>query len=138
MGESAVYGRQAVHRLVIRLLRHASAVPNISADIIERALAKLQRSDTYVNVAAVFVGEITANDQDGASWWLYVTDGVNEGDVVEATIAGTHGGQREMQVNSAEMERAIERRAGNFAVETRLRDLLAASPLTVEMDDVRP
>jgi hypothetical protein len=111
---------------------------NVPAEIVDRALAKLEGGKTYVNVAAVFIGEITANDQDGASWWLYVTDGVSSGDVIEATITGTWGGQRGMAIDTDQMELTIERRAGNFAVETRLRDLIAASPLTIQAEDVRP
>jgi hypothetical protein len=122
----------------IRFVRHAHGMPHISANIIERALARLLGGDTYVNVAAVFVGEITANDQDGASWRFYLTDGVNEGGLIDATVAGTRGGHRGMAIDADRMERAIERRAGNFAVETRLRDMLAASPLTVEHEDVTP
>jgi hypothetical protein len=111
---------------------------NVSAEIVQRALAKSQNGQTYVNVAAVFIGEATANDQDGALWWLYVTDGVNDGGVIETTISGTWGGRRGMAVDADKMERTIERRAGTFPVETRLRDMLDASPLTIELDDVRP
>jgi hypothetical protein len=111
---------------------------NVSADIVNRALAKLQARQTYVNVAAVYIGDATDPGQDGVTWLLYVTDGVESGDVIKATVAGTYGGRHGMAIDEDKMEQTIERRASNFAVETRLRDMLAASPLTIELDDVLP
>jgi hypothetical protein len=111
---------------------------NVSAEIVERAIQKLQRNETLYNVAAVLIGEATAPGQDGASWFVFVTDGIAEGVVVEAMVPGSKGGGRGMNVEPAKIERAVERAAGHHPVETRLRDLAAPQWVQIAYDDAAP
>jgi hypothetical protein len=63
---------------------------------------------------------------DGTRWWFVVADGATVAEV-EAGISGTRGVPPGM--TEAALERLLEERACRFPVETRLRDLLEASPL---------
>jgi hypothetical protein len=98
----------------------------ISARYTQRAIGKLQRNETQCNVAAVFAGEVTPKGFDGTRWWFVVADGATVAEV-EAGISGTRGVPPGM--TEAALERLLEERACRFPVETRLRDLLEASPL---------
>jgi hypothetical protein len=102
----------------------------ISVDLIDRALAKLKGGQVATSVAAIFVGDLTANDLDGVHWRFVVTDGSTIG-TVDGGIAGSKVGARGMAVNEADLERRVEREAGRFPVDTRMDDLLAASPLVL-------
>jgi hypothetical protein len=98
----------------------------ISAAYTERAIGKLQRKETQYNVAAVFAGEVTREGFDGTRWRFVVTDGSTVGEF-EAGISRTQGVPPGM--DEPALERLVEREAGRFPVETRLQDLLEASPL---------
>jgi hypothetical protein len=111
---------------------------NVGAEVVERAIGKLQRGETIYDVAAVFIAESTKPDLDGASWSVYVTDGNVGGVMVEAMVARTYGGARGMAVDPAKIERAIERRAGHFPAETRLRDLAASTWVQIDYTDATP
>jgi hypothetical protein len=50
-----------------------NGMPQISAETMERALTKLRDGVTHADVAAVYQGDITPNDQDGATWAVFVT-----------------------------------------------------------------
>jgi hypothetical protein len=111
---------------------------NVGAEVVERAIRKLQRGETNYNVAAVFVAESTKPGQDGASWYVHVTDGITEGVTVEAMVPNTYGGDRGMAIDEARIERAVERRAGHFPVETRLTELDALVWVQIDYDDAAP
>jgi hypothetical protein len=102
----------------------------IGAEYIGRAIDKLRTNQTAGNIAAVFVADVTPADLDGVRWRFVVTDG-STADTIEAGISGSCGGVRGMAVDEGGLERLVEQRALNYAVETRLEDLLAASPLTL-------
>jgi hypothetical protein len=110
------------------------AIVDVPANVTERAIQKLQRNETIYNVAAVFVGETTARDLDGSSWRLYVTDGITEGVLVEALVARV----RDMDVDPAKIERAVERRAGHLPIESRLQDLAALRWVQIDYEDTVP
>ena len=103
----------------------------ISAELVERAIRKLQDGKTAVNVAAIFVGEVSPQDLDGVRWRFVVTDG-DKVDTVDAGIPGSQGGAPGMAVgDETALERQVERKAAGFPVATRLTDLVAASPLVL-------
>jgi hypothetical protein len=78
----------------------------------------------------VFIADVTPPDLDGVRWRFFVTDGVTTGEI-EAGIAGSNGGERGMAVDERELEHRVERQTLGFPVETRMRDLLAGSPMTL-------
>jgi hypothetical protein len=102
----------------------------------ERAIQRLASGDTPYGVAAVLVGECGPPDLDGNRWRFRVTDGSTVADI-EAQLSGTEGGQRGQRISPDVLERTVERRAGNFAVDGRLAALVERSPLTLRSDDLR-
>lgn len=103
---------------------------NISADLIQQALDKLARGDTPCDVAATFVGQCSPPDQDGVSWRFVVAD-PHRVDSLVGTVSGTHGGHDGMSVDEKALAAEVERIACSFDRESRLADLVAASPLTL-------
>jgi hypothetical protein len=103
---------------------------NVSAELTGRAIDKLRRNETLYGVAAIFVGQCSPPDQDGVSWRFVVAD-PSRTDTLLGTVSGSQGGYHDMPVDEKALEAEVEQIAGSFAVETRLDDLVAASPLTL-------
>jgi hypothetical protein len=109
----------------------------IESKLVETALKKLKRGNTPGNVAAVLAGESGPRDLDGVRWSFVVTDGSHT-DVIEVGLSGSQGGGRGMSIDQDLLEGAVERRAVcSFPVESRLPDLVAASPLSLRREDLR-
>lgn len=104
-------------------------------DQLERAMNKVRAGDLPYDVAAVLVGASGPADLDGARWRFVVTDGRTE-DSLDAGLSGTQGGERGMQIDRSTLEAAVEKRAGRFARESRLADLVAESPLTLTREEL--
>ena len=101
------------------------------AELLEEALRKLRRGAPY-SVAAVFVAEVPEGDDDRVRWRTFVTDGKSTGFVdaqpeIEVT-ARTSG-----EVPAALIEREVEYAAGRLSRESRLEELLEASPVPISV-----
>lgn len=100
------------------------------------ALEKLTRGRAFGEVAAVLVGESGPPDLDGVRWTLVVTDGT-ETDVIEADLSRSEGGSRGMDIAVGVVEGVVEDRAVNsFPLESRLADLVEASPLNLRAEEI--
>lgn len=55
-------------------------------------------------------------------------------DTLVGTVSGSQGGYHDMPVDEKALEAEVEQIAGGFPVESRLDDLVAASPLTLTRD----
>lgn len=103
----------------------------VASPTVRRMLEKLRSEEGGYGIAAGLIGDISANDLDGVRWRLAVTDG-NRVDSVDAVLSATNGGRRGMPVSAGTLERRIERFAGRFPVESRLVDLVAATPIVID------
>jgi hypothetical protein len=106
----------------------------ISAELIDRVLDKLKRDDKPCDVAAILVGQCSPPDQDGVSWRFVVADPLRANTLV-GTVSGSQGGYQGMPVDNRALEAEVERIALNYARESRLDDLVAASPLRLMRKD---
>jgi hypothetical protein len=103
---------------------------DISAELIERALAKLKSGQTRCDVAAIFVGECSPPDQDGVSWHFVLADPHRAATLV-GTVSGSQGEGARMQADEEALEADVERIACSYRRDSRLDDLVAASRLTL-------
>lgn len=103
----------------------------ITGEYIDKGIAKL-RQGTPCGVAAIFAGEVSANDLDGARWRFVVVG--QKVAIVEGTLAGTYGGSPGMPVDTADLEAQVERLAGNFDRDSRVEEMAAVSPLRLFRD----
>lgn len=87
------------------------------------------------SVRARFVGDITEPGLDGARFELAVAD-PRATARLQVVVSGTLGGHAGMEIDPEVLEAAVEKRAGNFPLETRLRDLVARSPLALRREDL--
>ena len=87
---------------------------------------------TAYGVAVVYLGTITANDQDGETWRLLVNDGHNGGEIY-ATMSKSAIAEVG-NVDAGMLCAAVEKRAGSYPRETRLADLLAEGTITLTAD----
>ena len=105
---------------------------NVSAELVQRAIEKLRRGHAAHDVAAVFAGEVSSADLDGAAWRFVVVAG-NQVDTLVAGTTGTDGGEPGMDVDEAALERAVEALAAKYPRESRLADMVAAAPLRIRL-----
>jgi hypothetical protein len=105
-----------------------SSLELIPRSAIRQVDDKLRRGSVAEGVAAAYYSDVTPNDLDGWRGRFLVSDGARR-EVVDAGISGSKGGYRGMPVNPAAVERALERYAGGFDRDSRLRDLVDASPV---------
>jgi hypothetical protein len=63
--------------------------------------------------------------------WRFVVADPSQTDTLVGTVSGSQGGYYDMPVDEKALETEVEQIAGGFAVESRLEDLVAASPLTL-------
>jgi hypothetical protein len=103
----------------------------MDAAIIEELISRFQHEPPRYGVAAQFIGESGRRDLDGVRWRFAVSDGSTV-EVIEAVLSGTGGGEAGMEVEPTELEYKVEKRARQYAIETRLRDLVADSPIELE------
>ena len=100
----------------------------VRSELRERAIYR-QASSLY-GVGVALDGESTRRKQNGRTWVCVATDAISGFKWVEVDAPGaTHG----IPVTVDVIERFVEREAGAFAIETRLDDLAAASPLRIEL-----
>lgn len=86
--------------------------------------------------ATVLVGESGPNDLDGMRWKVVATDGKHT-EIVEAELTGSQGVHVGDRATPEAIQRAVEKRAtGRFPAETRVADLVAASPITLFAEDL--
>lgn len=107
----------------------------MTSSLTERLVAKLAGNETPYGIAAVLVGETSAADLDGAEWALQVSDGRQVADL-RARLSGSQWGRPGMAIDEAKLVAAIERRARNCPVESRLAEFVAASPIVLTAEDV--
>lgn len=109
----------------------ASTLEYVPASTAQRIIRKFERDQTPYAVAAILIGEISPRDLDGVMWRFAVSDG-HRIDTVDAGLSGTRGGTQGMRIDVAGLERVVEHMSGAFARESRLDDLVAASPLALD------
>lgn len=76
---------------------------------------------------------VTANDQDGHTWRLLVSDGESSGEI-DATMSGTAVAELGREIDAGMLCAAVEKYAGAYPLETRLADLLAEGTITLTAD----
>jgi hypothetical protein len=81
------------------------------------------------------VGETSAADLDGAEWALNLSDGRKVADL-RARLSGSQSGSPGTAIDEAKLMAAIQRCAGDFPVESRLAEFVAASPIVLTGEDV--
>lgn len=97
--------------------------------------AALEVGDSPCSLRAVFMSEVGHRGLDGAMFRLAVADPWTTARM-DVAISGTNGGHFGMVIDPELLEAAVEKRAGSFPLETRLRDLVACSPLAFRLDDL--
>lgn len=97
----------------------------------ERVVAKLRCDVAPCGVAAAFDRETTPNGLDGVRWRFVAGDGERVVRI-EAGVSGTNGGTRGMAVDPVALERMVESKAGSYPRESRLTDMVAASPIVLD------
>jgi hypothetical protein len=107
------------------------------SELVTAAASKFRNREVPGNVAAVLYREWPWSGRDGRRWTFYVTDGVQAG-WVDAELPASSG-VAVQRANRALLEAAIERRAINsYPVESRMDDLVSASPLALRNGDLKP
>lgn len=101
--------------------------------LVARAAARAHVTTT--GIGAAFDRDISPNDLDGYRWRLYVSDGRETGSI-EADLARSQliAGY---VIPVLTLQRVIERYAGSFPRETRLRALVAAKRIVLRDDHFR-
>jgi hypothetical protein len=107
------------------------STPTPAVELQLRATYRGRVSD--YGIGAALDHEITEPDRDGRCWLCVVTDAMNGFRWVEPRIVRLGRG---VPVEPEAIERAVERRAGSFRVETRLDDLADASPLWLRREEL--
>jgi hypothetical protein len=80
--------------------------------------ARERQKNSPTGIGAFPDRELTRSDQDGRTWLLVAYDGRDE-----AWVEASWARWPDAQIEDAQLAAIVERRAGAFAVETRLHDL---------------
>lgn len=108
-------------------------VGKVDTQLIARAARRATESPT--GVGAAFDHNVTLPDLDGIGWQMAISDGT-EGGEIHVQIAGSEL-ITAYEIPVVALLRVVERRAGRFARETRVTDMLAAAPVRLTSDDFR-
>jgi hypothetical protein len=92
----------------------------------ERAMARAREraATTPTGIGAAYLGDVTNRDRGGWQGIVAVSDG--QQDVILTVAVAGHNGFRGMPVEDAAIAALVERHAGSFPRESRLRDLAQA------------
>lgn len=101
---------------------------NSSSDMELRATHR--RRESPCGIGAAFEADVTEADRDGRRFSLVVTDTMNGFGQVEVHAPRV---QHDTEVKTLKLEELVEMEAGSFPVESRMSDLIEASPLTIEL-----
>lgn len=89
-----------------------------------------RRKHSPCGIGAAFEADITEPDRDGRLFSVVVTDTIHGVGRVEV---GAPRVAHDREIETEAIEEFVEQEAGRFPLETRMRDLLAASPLRIEL-----
>lgn len=129
-GEDIFEGRRAFAQLPSWAFGSLRPV-RTEAELLQEALSKLRRGAPY-SVAAVFVAEVAESAEDRVRWRTFVTDGESAG-FVDAEPEIVVDPRVRNEVPPALIEREVEYAAGRLSRESRLEDLLEASPVPIRL-----
>lgn len=108
-------------------------------ELIQAALMKFQRGGVPGDVVAVFDRETGNPGLDGRKFRFDATNGRRVVSV-EALLAGSNGGGRDVDFDAAILEAAVERGISRsyYRPEFLMEELAAADPISLRRDDLRP
>jgi hypothetical protein len=92
--------------------------------------ATYRRAHSDYGIGAAFERDMTEPGRDGRKFLCVVTDTKNGFGRIEVLAPRVPHGR---EVDPETIEEFVEKRAGSFAIESRMQDLLAASPLRIEL-----
>ncbi len=130
VGPDASEGRRALRAVPSCAFGSVRAVRSES-ELLEEALRKLRQGAPY-SVAAVYVAEIGESEGDRVRWRTFVTDGETAG-FVDAEPEIRVSARSSSEVPAALIEREVEYAAGRLSRESRLEELLEASPVPISV-----
>ena len=107
----------------------------------EQLLERLAHNDHPFGVVARFYGEVSPPGLDGRRFRFKVTNGITW-HFLDAQLSGSEGGVLGAEFDTATLEAAVERKAGNYPREVRLAAMVADAKareggLTLRGEDLR-
>ncbi len=89
-----------------------------------------RRTHSPCGIGAALEADITEPDRDGRRFRLFVTDTIHGFDQI---LVDAPRVWHDTPVESETIEEFVESEAGRFPIESRMRDLVEASPLRIEL-----
>ena len=107
----------------------------MTASPYNRVLDKLQQNLAPYAVAVVYERTLTDNDQDGNTWAMLAFDG-EDSETLTVSLSRSERAKLKREIDTEDIEHAVEHRAGAYPLETRLADLATQDDLTLTADEL--
>jgi hypothetical protein len=101
----------------------------------ERVIDKFQQDLAPYSVAVAYERTLTDNDQDGDTWAMLASDGHNS-ETLTVSLARSERAKLKREIDTEDIEHAVEHRAGAYPLETRLADLATQDDLALTADEL--
>jgi hypothetical protein len=101
----------------------------------DRARDKIEQKLAPYSIAVAFEQKLTPNDQDGEAWSMLAFDG-EDSESLTVSLSASERATLTREIDTDDIEHAVEHRAGSYPVETRLADLATQGELRLTADEL--
>jgi hypothetical protein len=100
-----------------------------------RVLDKFEQNLAPYGVAVAYERTVTDNDQDGSSWAMLASDG-QDSETLAVSLPASERAKLSREIDTEDIEHAVEHRAGAYPLETRLAELATQDDLVLTADEL--